>query len=177
MTTPRGLEVLDRALNQIAELLDTVRPAQLGQGTPCEAWTVQDLVDHLVATPTKFARMLRGEQIDWSAPTPPAGADPAGSFRAHASDLITAWHEQDRAAASSGLDWQCAELAVHSWDLATALGRSTDTMGPEVAERGLAFMRASLTPENRKPAFGPEQQAPAGADAYHRIAAYAGRRV
>lgn len=169
--------MLDRALNQIAELLDKVRPAHLAQATPCEAWTVQHLVDHIVAAPTKFAHMLRSEQVDWSAPTPPAGGDPAATFRAHASDLLMAWREQDRAAPSSGLDWECAELAVHTWDLATALDTATDALDPDIAERGLAFMRVSLTPENRSPAFGPEQQAPADADAYQRIAAYAGRRV
>ncbi len=164
-------------MDQIGELLDGVQPAQLTQGTPCEAWTVQDLVDHIVAAPTKFAHMLRGEQVDWSAPTPPAGDNPANSFRAYAADLLVAWQEEDRAASASGLDWQCAELAVHTWDLATALDRSTSDLEPEAAERGLAFMRASLTSDNRSPAFGPEQAAPAGADAYQRIAAYAGRRV
>jgi hypothetical protein len=66
---------------------------------------------------------------------------------------------------------------VHSWDLATAMGRSTGDLDAEVAERGLAFMRANLTEDNRGPAFGPEQAAPEGADAYQRIAAFAGRSV
>ncbi len=77
--------------------------------------------------------------------------------------------------ADGAADWQCAELAVHTWDLATALGRPTDGLDPEPAERGLAFMRASLTEDRRGPAFGPEQPAPDGADAYRRIAAFAGR--
>jgi hypothetical protein len=75
------------------------------------------------------------------------------------------------------LDWQCAELAVHTWDLATALGRSTGDLDAEVAERGLTFMRASLTEANRGPVFGPERPAPAGADAYQQAAAFAGRSV
>ena len=177
MTTTRELELLGRALDQVADLLDGLRPAQLTQATPCEGWTVQDLVDHLVATPTRFARMLRGEQIDWSAPIPGAGDNPAAAFRDHADALLTAWREHDRAATTSGVDWQCAELAVHTWDLATALGRPTGRLDPEVAERALAFMRASLTDDRRAPAFGPEQQAPADADVYQRIAAFAGRRM
>ena len=66
---------------------------------------------------------------------------------------------------------------MHTWDLATALGRSTGDLDAEVAERGLAFMGASLTDDNRSPAFGPEQPAPEGADAYRRLAAFAGRSV
>jgi hypothetical protein len=75
------------------------------------------------------------------------------------------------------VDWQCAELAVHTWDLATAIGRPTADLDAEVAERGLAFMRASLTDDNRSPAFGPEEPAPESADPYQRIAAFAGRSV
>jgi hypothetical protein len=66
---------------------------------------------------------------------------------------------------------------VHTWDLAAALGRSSGDLDPEVAERGLVFMHANLTNDNRSPAFGPEQPAPDSADAYLRIAAFAGRPV
>ena len=38
-------------------------------------------------------------------------------------------------------------------------------------------MLASLNDDNRSPAFGPEREAPAEADAYTRIAAFAGRTV
>ena len=120
--------------------------------------------------------MMRGESIDWSAPTPASGDDPARAFRVHADDLLRTSREHG---GESGppLDWQCAELACHTWDLATALGRSTRDLDPEVAERGLAFMRANLTEDNRGPVFGPERLAPERADPYQRIAAFAGRSV
>jgi uncharacterized protein (TIGR03086 family) len=167
--------VLRRGLDQLARLLDDVPHTALGSPTPCPQWSVQDLVDHVVAAPSRFAGMLRGEAVDWSA-TPSAGGDPAARFRSHAEDLLGAV----AGAAPGGPltpDWQCAELAVHTWDLATALGRSTGDLDPEVAERGLAFMRTGLTDDNRGPAFGPEQPAPDGADPYQRIAAFAGRSV
>ena len=173
MTSDDDRAVLRRGLDQLAGLLDDVPSGALGDPTPCPQWSVQDLVDHIVAAPSRFARMARGEEVDWSA-TPSAGPEPVVQFRAHAEDLL-------RAVADGGgsipVDWQCAELAVHTWDLATALGRPTGDLDAEVAERGLAFMRASLTEDNRGPAFGPEQPAPEGADAYQRIAAFAGRSV
>jgi len=172
MTPDDHPAVLRRGLDQLAGLLDDVPAGALGDPTPCPQWDVRDLVDHIVAAPARFAGMARGEDVDWSA-TPSAGDEPAARFRENADDLLGA-------AAGGGsvpVDWQCAELAVHTWDLATALGRSTADLDPEVAERGLAFMRASLTEENRAPAFGPEQPAPEGADAYRRLAAFAGRSV
>jgi uncharacterized protein (TIGR03086 family) len=177
MTENEELVVLRRALDQLGALVAEVRPAALEDPTPCTDWTVRDLVDHVVAAPTRFARMLRGEPVDWTAPTPPAGDDPTGAFRAHADDLLAAWREHSGPARDAGVDWQCAELAVHTWDLATAVHVPTGTLDPEAAERGLAFLQASLTPENRGPVFGPEQPAPDGADAYGRIAAFAGRSV
>ena len=169
--------VLRRALDQLARLLDDVPRDALKDGTPCEQWSVEDLIDHIVAAPAKFARMARGESIDWSSPTPSAGDDPAARFRVHADDLLDAWRESGGGGGAIDLDWLCAELAVHAWDLATALGRPTGELDQDVAKRGLAFMRANLTDDNRGPAFGPERRAPEGGDAYQRAAAFAGRSV
>jgi uncharacterized protein (TIGR03086 family) len=171
------LAVLSRGLDQAARLLDEVTEADLTTATPCENWTVADLVDHLVASPARFAQMVRGEQVDWSTPTPHAGDERGAAFRANADALREAWRARDEADAPMGPDWQSAEIAVHTWDLAAALGRPIGPLDQEVAERGLAFMQANLKPEIRGPAFGPEQPAPQGADAYQQIAAFAGRSV
>jgi uncharacterized protein (TIGR03086 family) len=176
MTPDDDPAVLRRGLDRLAGLLDDVPGGALGDPTPCPQWSVQDLVDHIVAAPSRFARMARGEAVDWSA-TPSAGHEPAAQFGAHAEDLLRVVGDDAASGGPVPLDWQCAEIAVHTWDLATALGRSTGDLDAEVAERGLAFMRASLTEDNRGPAFGPEQPAPEGADAYQRIAAFAGRAV
>lgn len=74
-------------------------------------------------------------------------------------------------------EWQVAELAVHTSDLASALELPTAELDAAVAAQGLAFMQANLTAENRDPAFDPEQPAPDGADPHERIAAFAGRRI
>jgi uncharacterized protein (TIGR03086 family) len=65
---------------------------------------------------------------------------------------------------------------VHTWDLARATGQSRPLL-PEVAERGLAFMTAMLTPERRGKAFSPEVAVPDDAPVYDRLAGYAGRAV
>lgn len=169
------IEVLTAALQQADAILAQVREDQLDLTTPCEDWTVAQLVDHVVATPEQFAVMMRGERPDFSAVPPHVGTDRAEQFRAGSDALLAQWGEQsDDARANSA--WQLAELAVHTWDLATATGQSTETLDPDVARRGLAFMRANLTAENRAPAFRPEQTAPDGAGPYEQIAAFAGRR-
>jgi uncharacterized protein (TIGR03086 family) len=181
MTTARAdwgddVRVLARALDQAGDVLDRVHPDQLSLATPCGDWDVAALVDHLIAAPGHFLTMMQGDQPDWSAPPKHVAEAWGPTFRVAGDDLIHAWHEGAGAAPMSA-DWQSSELAVHTWDLAMAIGFPVDRLDPEVAARGLAFMRASLTAENRGPAFAPEQAVPEDAGPYEQIAAYAGRPV
>ena len=175
MTTP-DTTLLRTSLDQFATLAGEVTDDTVGNPTPCSDWTVGDLVDHVTATTAKFADGLRGGEVDWSA-APTASEDRAAAFRAAGDDLVAAWHEAGDDVKGPGQDWHLAELAVHTWDLATGLGRPTGGFDQQVAETGLAFMEANLKDEMRSHAFAPKQPAPDRADAYGRIAAFAGRRV
>lgn len=169
------VRVLARALDQTGDVLDQVHRDLLDRPTPCADWDVAALADHLVAAPANFLAMARGEQPDWAA-TPHVTEEWGPAFRVAGDDLIHWWHENAGEAESSA-DMATAELAVHSWDLATAIGFPVDRLDPEIAERALAFLQAGLTAENRGPVFGPEQPAPDGAGPYERLAAFAGRSV
>ena len=174
---PADLVLLEAALEQAADLLGRVSEDQLAAPTPCADWTVGDLVDHVVNTPSVLLTIMRGDELDWGAPPPHVGADREARFRAAGADLVETWKATGEGEQPSPLAWQLAELTVHTWDLARALGESTGHLDPEAAERGLAFMQAGLTADNRAPVFAPEQPAPPDADAYTRIAAFAGREV
>ncbi len=178
MTTPTGnpLDVLSRALDQAAAILGEVRAEHLDRATPCDDWSVGQLADHLVAAPGRFVQMMRGEQPDWSGQPARSDEDRVSAFRAGADALLRTWSEQGDAAAASA-DWQSAELGLHTWDLARGIGRPTDTLDPEVAERGLEFMRANLTADNRGHVFAAERPAPEDASVPDRLAAFAGRDV
>jgi uncharacterized protein (TIGR03083 family) len=168
--------VLSRALDQTGDLLDQVDDDVLDRPTPCSEWNVAALADHVVNDPRQFLLMARGEQPDWSAPTPHVTREWGPTFRAAADELVATMHGLGDDAPLP-LAMQLAEFAVHDWDLATALGLPLDGLDPEVAEIGLEFMRANLAPEMRTAAFGAEQPAPPDAGPYDRIAAFAGRRV
>jgi uncharacterized protein (TIGR03086 family) len=175
-TSTEALRVLVHALDQAGDVLDHVRADQLDHPTPCRDWDVGALADHLVQAPATFLTMMRGEQPDWSAAAPHLTEGWAATYRNHADDLLHAWHslDGDPPVAAS---WQVAELAVHTWDLAIAIGFPLDRLDPEVAEIGLLFMRENMSPERRGDAFDPEVAAPADATAYDALAAFAGRQV
>ena len=171
-----GVRVLTRALDQAGEVLAQVTTHNVGRATPCSDWDVGALADHLVEAPAKFATMTRGEQPDWSAPAPHVTDDWSGRFRSNADDLLGAWDSVDGDPPVPAA-FQVAELAVHTWDLAKALGHPVDQLDPEVAETGHGFMRASMSPEQRGDVFAPEVEAPDGAGPYDVLAAFAGRQV
>ncbi len=176
MTNPiQSVVVLSRAIDQAVDVLAAIRADQLSLPTPCAEWDVKRLIEHLVATPGMAIVMARGNTPDWSAEPAPLGSDWAATFRSAADDLMGVWHQAGHSADPRKVDWQIAEFAVHTWDLAIATGQSTD-LDPEVALRGLAFMsRALSTPEARGHYFGPEVPVPNDASPYDRIAAFAGR--
>ena len=168
------VRVLGRAIDQAGDVLDHVHAGQLDRSTPCADWDVAALVDHLIAAPIRFLTMMRGEQPDWSTEAPHVAEGWGPAFRITGDNLIHAWHDLEGEPPVSA-DWQTAELAVHTWDVATAIGYPVARLDPEVAARGLAFMRANLTADNRGPAFGPEQEAGGSDGPYEQLAAYAGR--
>lgn len=139
-------------------------------------WDVQRLVTHLVHDPPTFVAMARGEQVDWSAEPEPVTEDWVTRFRSSADDLLHLWHQAGDDAPPEQVDMLTAEFAVHAWDLARAIGYARP-LDPEIAERALAFMSASLTDDNRGTAFGPAVPVAPDAPVYDRLAAHAGRAV
>jgi uncharacterized protein (TIGR03086 family) len=164
--------IVTRGLAQLDALLRAVAPDDVGRATPCSEWTVADLSDHVVNSVAGMATMARGGEPDWAAAT--HHDDPVAALQREGRALVEAL-DAGTGAFSEGM--AAAELAVHTYDLAAALGRSTADLDPEIAEAGHAFMTASLTDDKRGAAFGPAQAAPDDADAYARIAAFAGRSV
>lgn len=164
--------IVARGLDQLGALLRDVSPEDHERSTPCSDWTVADLSDHIVNSVAGMATMAQGGQPDWSAN--PHHDDPPSALEQQGRALVDAL-SVDEPGFPVGM--AAGELAVHTYDLATALGRSTADLDPEVAEVGYDFMSTSLTDDNRGGAFKPAQPAPDGADGYQRLAAFAGRSV
>jgi len=175
-TTTEALRVLVHALDQAGDVLDHVHADLVGNPTPCTEWDVGTLADHLVEAPARFLSMMRGGQPDWSAAPEHLTEGWAGVYRVHADDLIHAWHELDGEPPVPAA-WQVAELALHAWDLAVAIGFPIDRLDPEAAEVGLGFMRDNMGPDRRGDAFAPEVDAPPDAGPYDALAAFAGRHA
>lgn len=170
-----GVLALQRALTQAADLLDQVASEDLSRPTPCADWDVRDLANHLIAQPRIFVTMLQGSPPGWNG-REDYSHQLGEELRTRGNALVNLWREVGDDAMLDP-DWQAAEIAVHTWDLATALGRSTDDLDEPLAQRSLVTMDRVLGPLRKGRAFADARSAPEGSNAYEHLAAYAGRIV
>ena len=174
--TTDSVIVLNRALDQMGDLVAAVREDHLGNPTPCREWNVQQLITHVLAAPQRFLQMARGEEVDWESTPAPPETGWAEAFREHADDLIHHWHQQGEDAGSA--DWHTAEFAVHAFDLVPR-DRPRDRQARPRAGRARPGLHAADA-DAREPRPGVRPRAarrPRAPTRYERLAAYAGREV
>jgi uncharacterized protein (TIGR03086 family) len=182
-------EPLEQAIASTRVVLTAVSKEQLGDDTPCAAWKVSDLINHIVGGQSFFEAGVKGEppaggETDFSATDFVSAFDEAAqrclaAFRADGvmEKMLTLPFGQMPGAAFVGL--AATDTFTHGWDLAKATGQSTD-LAPELAAQLLAGARKAIQPAFRSPegtVFGPEQPAPAGACNADQLAAFLGRKL
>ena len=184
MDDPRP--ALLRAADQIAGLVTPDLP--LDAPTPCDGWTVGDLLAHVL---TVHHRALRVGPDD--RPTDVPHQLPRDSAARYVDDLAAAraglrrtWADDEVLDRVISVPWgtvpgrevgwgYAQELAVHAWDLATAL-HTTDVLDPEVAASVLDVVRVLLPAEGREHVpFGAVVEVPDGAGPYDRLVGWLGR--
>jgi uncharacterized protein (TIGR03086 family) len=181
------LDPLRAAATAMESVIAGIGPAQWSAPTPCPAWSVAALTDHVVAGNRRFASALRGEPALPSQPDDGDGArDRLVAYRRSVDRLYEAFAAPgalDRIVSvpfgqvpgAVALHLRVVELVVHGWDLARATDQHLDV--PDgVVRAELEFTRQTLprVPADRMP-FGPPQPAGEGASTLDELAALLGR--
>ena len=132
-----NLDVLPLAAAGFERRLVAVTPDDLDRTTPCDGWTVRDLLTHVIAGTTMSAAVLRGASRDEAVAIVEATvldeADLVAQFRAVNAEQTAAFADPaslERIVAHPAMDMPGAQLAgfrvgdltVHTWDLARAIG-------------------------------------------------------
>jgi len=182
-------EALDQAIVSTRKVLAGVSKEQLGDATPCAAWNVGDLINHIVGGQYFFEAGAKGEApaedtpdfsaTDFLAAFEEASQRALAAFRADGvmEKTLTLPFGQMPGSAFAGL--AATDTFTHGWDLAKATGQNTD-LAPELAKQLLIGSKQAISPAFRSPegtVFGPEQPAPADACPADQLAAFLGRRV
>ena len=179
-------DLLRESLDHVATIVGDIRPDRLGDPTPCEAWDVKTLLNHLVASNRYFAASALGEQPDRGVyDADHLGDDPEGAYRRSAADAVEAWGQPGAmdGTAASGMParalWaiHLAEVLTHGWDLAHATDQ--DPALPAAAcEAALETLRTFPPETIRQPGvFGHEVAVGPDAPAHDRLAAFLGRQA
>jgi uncharacterized protein (TIGR03086 family) len=130
------IEAHGHAMQEFDLRVRQVLPDQWELGTPCEEWSVRDLVGHLVHEQLWAPELLAGvtpEQVGDRFDGDNLGSDPLLAWVWAAGAAREAWispkallrhvHVTSGRIPATEYGWQMtADLAVHAWDLARALG-------------------------------------------------------
>jgi uncharacterized protein (TIGR03086 family) len=184
---------LGPAANEVARLLEQVRPEQLDHPTPCAGTSVAGLLDHLMGLTLAFTRAARKTVPEGGSAAPQASAaalDPGwrSLLPARLDELTAAWRDP---AAWTGMTEAGGvtmpgevmgvvaldELVLHGWDLARATGQAFEC-DPASAAAVLEFTRASALPQHaamREGLFGPVVDVAQDASVLDRALGFAGR--
>ncbi|MFS0698757.1 TIGR03086 family metal-binding protein [Cellulomonas sp. 179-A 4D5 NHS] len=180
-------DLLARAAEPLLRLVPTVSADQLGGPTPCSAWDVRALVDHLLrwapaleAAGRRTTAPAHHDQID----DLPPGAW-ADELAARVRRTVDAWSRPDAWEGSTALDgftlpasvvggMLVGELVVHGWDLARATGHE-----PGWDDDVLTYLHGEVAYSARTGremgVYGPERTVPGSATVLDRTLALTGR--
>jgi uncharacterized protein (TIGR03086 family) len=146
------LELFQRAQAQFTDRVDAVAPDQW-EDPSLPGWTVADLVAHLVSEQLWVPPLLAGEpHLEGRFPEETSdllGIDPFIGWESAADDALSAFAEDDAlirtvhlsrglTPASEYILEMTADLTVHAWDLAQAIGADTELDG-ELVTAGLVY--------------------------------------
>jgi uncharacterized protein (TIGR03086 family) len=150
----------------------------LEAATPCDDWTVRDLLNHMLDTQHYFVAAARGEDAQPPSPTPPdvLTGNPAADMSRAQSDVISCFSEAgviEQTGPALGIAF--ADQLLHGWDLARATEQ--DALMPDgLAQAAYDIIHGRFTEEQRKGVFKPEVSVPDDATPQQRLLAYTGRQ-
>lgn len=134
---PDPLEMLDLCQTGAAAVIARIPRSRFGDPTPCDEWSVADIVNKVTASTIMFTSFGRREKpdpnLDLIHPRDIVGDDPVGAFSEAAAACRATWREPGaldgmalstigEAKARAVLNARIFDTTILTWDLATACG-------------------------------------------------------
>jgi uncharacterized protein (TIGR03086 family) len=178
----------ERALNATATVVDGVAPRQMDLPTPCDGWSVRELLNHIVGGNYWAAELAAGKTIEAVGDRldgDTLGDDPQAAYRNSAQQAAAAFN------APGAMDAPCAvsygpvpgsvycghrivDVVIHGWDLAKATGQDT-TIDPELVDAIAAIVAPQIDLLAGSGMFGSTVVVAPDADAQTRLLSQLGR--
>lgn len=187
-----SVKLLQRVVDETTQVVNDVSEDQMANPSPCEGWTVRDVLNHITGGATMFAisaeegsvpdellgQLMGGDNL---------GDDPKGAWLVAANRAMLAFEQPGvlektvklpfgEMPAGVALNIAVFDVLTHGVDIARATGQSVDDA--ELIETALAFGHQMIGPELRIPGvFDPEQPVAGDAPPEDRLLAFAGRKI
>ncbi|MFY1576990.1 TIGR03086 family metal-binding protein [Verrucosispora sp. WMMD703] len=190
MIDSNGSPDLEPAARALKALLRGFTDDQLANPTPCEGWTVGDLLDHLMGLTLAF-RTAAEKGPD---PAPNGPGDPSvdrldpqwrGRLPVQLDELVAAWREPAAGTGETAVGGvrlpadimgvvALDELVVHGWDLAIATGQPYD-IDDQTLDTVHRLVSQQASSDGTPGLFGPSITQPADAPLLDRVLGLTGR--
>lgn len=183
---------LGRITSAVGDLVANIDDDQLTEPTPCAAYSLGDLLDHVDGLALAFARAARKEHESDAPPQAGDAANLTPDWRTRIpqrlADLAQAWRDPEAwtgQTSAGGIEMDGAttglvatnEVVLHGWDVARASGQefTPDDESVATARGFVAMFSGPGTEASREGLFGPELPVPAGAGPLEELLAMSGR--
>lgn len=186
------LDLIRRTIAEASRVVGGIDDGQLATPSPCEGWTVRDVINHITGGATMFAVCVEegsvpDDQLGQLLSGDNLGSDFKGAWKLAADRAVAAFESPGalektvtlpfgQMPAGVALNIAVFDVTTHACDLASATGQSiTDTA---LLDDALAMGKQMIGPDFRAPGlFDAEQPCADDAPAEQRLLAFAGRRV
>jgi uncharacterized protein (TIGR03086 family) len=186
-----SIEMMNKVLGETSRIVDGIEPGQLDNPTPCEGWTVRDVLNHITGGAEMFAiaasdGKVPDEKLGQLMTGDNLGSDYKGAFEAASTRAQKAFAPPDIAdkmvtlpfgemPAGVAVNFAIFDVTTHTWDLAKGTNQSTD-LDPEVLGAALEAAQQMLSDDFRALGlFGAPVPVPEDAPLQDRLAGLTGR--
>lgn len=182
--------MIGKVLDETNRVVDGIEPSQLDNPTPCDEWTVRDVLNHITGGATMFAVCVRDgsmsdEQLGEVMVGDNLGSDYKGAFRAASAAALAAFDEPGapdkivnlpfgEMPAGVAINIAIFDVATHTWDLAKSTGQKMQ-LDPEVLDAAYGLAQAMIPDMRANGVVAEEVIIAADAPMEDRLAALTGR--
>jgi uncharacterized protein (TIGR03086 family) len=186
------IATMRQVIAETTRVVDGIEPSQLDNPSPCENWTVRDVLNHVTGgaemfaicvdegsiSDEKFGALVSGDNL---------GTDYKAAFKTASGHALAAFDAPGvldqmvslpfgEMPAGVALNIAIFDVTVHAWDLAKGSGQST-ALDPGIVASALEAGRQMIGPEMRDGSmFKPAIDVAADAPLPDQLAAFAGRQ-
>lgn len=172
------IDIWNAAADAFTQRYEAITDEQWAASTPCDGWTVKDLVDHAVGVQVSYTGGLVGADIAEGADWPTTReAIRAGLGNEGVLDGTTDMGPMGTVPKTVPMGISASDLLIHTWDLARAIGADETLPAAAVAATHAGLQRFPQEAMRGAEMFGAEVECADDADAQTKMLSFAGRSV